>query len=638
MVAIFLTTLVVFFARSPNEGRLIDSSYILRSESGEIINLRLTPSGHWREEADLGRIDRKLIDMLVAYEDKRFWSHFGVDLLALGRSVYNILSEGKVSSGASTITMQTVRLMHPELGKKNLKSKVAQIFHAVRLDLHWSKSRILKSYFTLAPYGSNIEGIEAASQSWFGKTPKNLTYSESAFLVALPQSPEKRRPDLFYSEAMSAKSRVLKKVKDKLKIPDVSLLEYIEEGLPREIIRPRSSAQHLADRLKTENSISVKTTINHEWQNTLTSIFQNSINAYPEPINIAGIIVERKTGKVRSYIGSSNYSSSKRKGAVNYLLARRSPGSTLKPLIYAKGIERGFLSQDYVFEDTQIERRGYVPSNFDKTFSGKVTLKESLHRSLNIPAIETLELLGPELFESDLRSYLNYNSRTFKYAGLSLAVGGFYISAEDLAEIFLEISDPSQSFKLQFLEKTPNQKNSYLINKIASDKIIEMMLQPSIHGQNHIFKTGTSHERQDAWTIQIFEEHIVLVWVGTPDNEPTRILTGRNSALPISVSIGEELNFQTPTPKKSKIKTTNRYVTKEICPNLIEFPQNGEWIKSSNLNLSIGGDLKADWYINGEKIPSMKPQVKLKNFGLQKITAVKNNCSSSVEIFLDQVK
>ena len=172
MFAIFLTTLLVFFARSPNEGRLIDNSYILRSESGEIINLRLTPSGHWREKADLGRIDRKLIDMLVAYEDKRFWSHFGVDLLALGRSVYNILSEGKVSSGASTITMQTVRLMHPELGKKNLKSKVAQIFHAVRLDLHWSKSKILMSYFTLAPYGSNIEGIEAASQSWFGKLLK----------------------------------------------------------------------------------------------------------------------------------------------------------------------------------------------------------------------------------------------------------------------------------------------------------------------------------------------------------------------------------------------------------------------------------------------------------------------------------
>ncbi|MEK9570810.1 MAG: transglycosylase domain-containing protein, partial [Paracoccaceae bacterium] len=182
-----------YLSREPDLGRLENFSQVIRSEEGSIINLRLTSSGHWREQASLENVDTKLVDMLVAYEDKRFMSHFGVDPIALLRATYNSIRLGRVVSGASTLTMQTVRLMHPELQTRSLMTKLRQMLEALRLERHLTKDEILEAYFSLAPYGGNIEGVEAASEAWFQKRPTKLTMSEAALLVALPQSPEVRR-------------------------------------------------------------------------------------------------------------------------------------------------------------------------------------------------------------------------------------------------------------------------------------------------------------------------------------------------------------------------------------------------------------------------------------------------------------
>ena len=403
-----------YLSREPDLGRLENFSQVIRSEDGSIINLRLTSSGHWREQASLENVDTKLVDMLVAYEDKRFMSHFGVDPIALLRATYNSISSGRVVSGASTLTMQTVRLMHPELQKRSFMTKLKQMLEALRLERHFTKEQILEAYFSLAPYGGNIEGVEAASEAWFQKRPDQLTMSEAALLVALPQSPEVRRPDLFPNNAFKAKRLVLEKTKERLGIDDVSYNEYITERLPNRLRKPSSIAPHLADKFLTFARQSIDTSISSDWQKELSQIIQVSISEFKAPMNAAAMVIERRTGDVKAYVGSSAYSEIDRKGAVNYLTAVRSPGSTLKPLIYATALQRGFIKPNHVYQDKVFHKNGYTPTNFDGDWTGEVTLKDALIRSLNIPAIETLDMLGPEEFEKNLRSFFG------KEIGLSL--------------------------------------------------------------------------------------------------------------------------------------------------------------------------------------------------------------------------
>ena len=625
-----------FLSREPDLGRLETFSQVIRSEEGSIINLRLTPSGHWREKVSLESVDTKLVNMLVAYEDKRFMSHFGVDPIALLRATYNSITSRRVVSGASTLTMQTVRLMHPELQKRSFRIKLMQMLEAVRLERHFTKEEILEAYFSLAPYGGNIEGVEAASEAWFQKRPNVLTMSEAALLVALPQSPEVRRPDLFPNNAFKAKRLVLEKTKERLEIDAVRYNEYISERLPNRLRKPSSIAPHLADKLIPVNRQSIDTSISSNWQRELSKIIQVSIGEFKAPTNAAAMVIERRTGNVKAYIGSSAYLDFDRKGAVNYLTAVRSPGSTLKPLIYATALQRGLIKSSHVYQDKVFHQNGYTPTNFDGNWTGEVTLKDALIRSLNIPAIETLEMLGAEEFEKNLRTFFGKEVGHGKEAGLSLAAGGFYMSAENLADLYVELADPGYEGKISFLKDEVTAPNSFLINTKTSSNILSLLSQNDQMGRVMVFKTGTSHNRQDAWAVRLFSEHIVLVWLGTPDAERTEILTGRTAALPISTVIGETLGLKPPRVKSfAKESTAVKTVVKKECGKLINFPENGEWIRSNRTVISVNGDAGAQWYLNGEPLKSYNQQLELKRAGVHKLTAVLNNCSETSEVFLE---
>ena len=628
-----LLAATLFLTREPEPGRLAELSNVIRSDSGEIINLRLTPSGHWREPADIGRIDPALIKMLIAYEDKRFWNHHGVDPFAIVRASLSLAKSGKVKSGASTLTMQTAKLMYPDLRQRTITNKLKQMLFAIRLDAHWSKQQILEAYFTLAPFGGNIEGIEAATQAWFQKSPKELTYTEAALLVALPQSPERRRPDLFPEAAFKAKTKVLEAVAGRIDLKENTLEELKKEPLPVRLSRVKSIALHLADRLEQNSEKALNTSINAEWQRDLNSILKESAQRYIKPINLAGLIVERKTGYVKAYAGSSSYTDSERKGSINYLTATRSPGSTLKPLIYAKALERKLLEEGHIFNDSILQRGGYTPSNFDKDFYGQITLKEALNRSLNIPAIQTLELLGADRFENHLRTFVSQDIGQNHEAGLTLAVGGFYLNAENLIEVYLEMADPGFNSKLRFNFDEASSTSSYLISSTTSEKILRLMSQRNTRGEIELFKTGTSHNQQDAWVVNIFEDHIVLVWLGTPDNEPTPNLTGRSAALPISKAIQSTLGLEPPKIENDYKVAVGTEENFRKCGKLIEYPEDGEWIRGNTLSLSVSGNSSASWYLNNVKLSGQNQKVKLPNAGVNKITAVMGNCRDTSEVF-----
>ena len=637
-VTVSLTTtlggLTWYISQPPEIGRLNDVSRVLRSSEGHILNLSLTKNGYWREPVTLSEIDPKLIDLLVAYEDQRFWEHKGVDLKAIARASGDLFKFGKITSGASTLTMQTVRLLDNRLRERTVAVKIRQMVEAVRLDAHWTKEEILEAYFTLAPYGGNIEGIKAATEAWFQKSPTKLTLNEMAMLVALPQSPERRRPDRFPKETFIAKQIVLTKVGPRLKLDATTVAEVLREPLPARLFRPSSHALHLAQRLSNHKQTSYQTSLHKNWQRQIENILASEIKSHREPIQAAAMVVERKTGLVRAYVGSAEYGSETRKGAINYLTALRSPGSTLKPLIYAKALNRGLIAYDHIFDDTALFKSGYRPTNFNNSFSGKVGLKEALLASLNIPAIRAIEQVGPDLLQSELDTYLDGALNSQKDAGLSLAVGGLYLTPEQLISIYMGIMDPSYAKTISFEAPAPSTQMT-LISKSASDQILSLLIQEMSNGERVAFKTGTSYARQDAWSIQIYERHIVLVWLGTPDNESTSHLTGAGSAFPVSLAIGRSLGLEAPhAPQLSSANNAKSPQPTAACPNLIDYPQDQTWIKSSTQHIKVIGASGSQWFPNGQKIEGDISQVKILEPGINKLSALRSNCSQTHEFFV----
>lgn len=617
-------------------GRLSDYSQVLRANNNEILELRLTSSGHWREPISLDEVDPILIDVLIAYEDKRFYKHSGVDIVAVGRAAWQLIFSGKITSGASTLTMQTARLMHRDLAKRSLLTKLHQMAFALRLEHQWSKDKILETYLSLAPYGGNIEGIKAASQAWFQKPPSQLTLSEAALLVAIPQSPESRRPDRFPENAYKAKAKVIDAIADNLDITPELIAELKTEALPSRLRRPQSIAPHLFDRIKRTSS-ETYTTVSPEWQRQVSGIISNFINDYAEPINGAALIVERKTGKVRAYVGSADYQSKNRKGGINYLTSIRSPGSTLKPLIYAKAIDRKKITASHVFSDQAVQISGYTPTNFSRGFSGEVSLKDALIQSLNIPAIKTLQLIGAVPFENNLRSLIKNPRLHTKYAGLSLALGGFYLSPEDLMNLYLEFADPNSSQSILLKGNEVTNGNSHLVSKSSSKTIMALLTQKRENGGFATFKTGTSHNRQDAWAVQITQKHIVLTWLGTPDNTLTHSLTGRNAAYPVAQQIVDTLGFKTSAPELIRDLTGFEGQLALGCPKLIQFPETGEWIRTQDLGLQVLAETGSKWFLNGEPTQVTNGRLNLKTPGAQRISVRSSNCIETNTVYVQLI-
>lgn len=636
VLAIIMSALFWYIARPPDLGRLSDVSTVLRGTDGRIINLTLTNEGYWREQVDISDIDPELIDVLVAYEDQRFWEHNGVDLRAIFRAAANALKRGKANSGASTLTMQTARLLDTSLRQRSLHIKIWQMIEALRLEQHWTKQQILEAYFTLAPYGGNIEGIKAATEAWFQKTPSKLTFNEIAILVALPQSPERRRPDRFAKAAHKAKQVVLSKVAPRLNIEPETLHEVMNEPLPTRLSRPKSHALHLAQRLTSKSGPKTNTSLNSDWQLEVESILTQNIEKRPAPIQAAAMVVERKTGRVRAYVGSTAYGSNSRKGAINYLTTVRSPGSTLKPLIYAKALNRNLIAYDEVFDDTEYFQSGYRPTNFTKGFSGKVGLKEALLKSLNIPAIRALEKIRPDLLQSELNTYLDGTINYRQPAGLSLAVGGLYLTPEQLMTIYMGITDPGFARSLSFGTDPAPMSNLTLVSENSANQIQSLLIQEMANGERVAFKTGTSFARQDAWSVQIYKNHLVLVWIGTPDNEPTSTLTGAGAAFPISLEIGRSLGLTAPSKPEMNYNTpTQKAVLERTCDNLIEYPEDNAWIKSPSQQITLIGDQDAIWYLNGVKLRQQAQQARISEPGVNTITARLEGCVQTNAFFVE---
>lgn len=587
-------------------------------------------SGMWRFRADLEDIDPLFIDRLLLIEDKRFRSHIGVDALAILRASYDSMRAGRIVSGASTITMQTARLLEPR--PRTLPSKIIEMFRALQIERRLSKNEILELYLTLAPYGGNIEGIRAASLIYFGKEPARLNDAEQALLIALPQSPEARRPDLRPGAARVARKAILEKLNAAGAIAAQRMEEAANEKIPEQRHLLPRYAYHAAFEIaqRTENTGAVVTTLDKELQLRAEQIAKAYAGRFSNEVNAAFLVIENKTRTVRAAVGSPGLD--RTGGWIDMTSATRSPGSTLKPFIYAMAFDDGLAGPSTVISDMPRAFSGYMPENFDRSFRGDVRVKDALQHSLNVPAVLALDKVGPGRFAA-LLGFAGVNLRTPESAdkrpGLALALGGTGVTAREIGVLYSALGDGGRVLPLAWTpaDETSSRKPFQLFSEDAAERVSQILLGgPTLAGRAPAelslgaiavaYKTGTSYGYRDAWAAGHANGYSVVVWVGHADGSPRPGWTGRKAAAPLLFEIFDMLKQQMEAEgfgnqfahMDDTIAGPARFqpLRKESPPQII-FPADGVEVFLSGAQRGFvfaarGGERDYRWYVDGEQV------------------------------------
>lgn len=527
-----------------------------------------TPEGRWRMRATVEDVDPRFLKMLIAYEDKRFFSHHGVDPLALVRAAYLFVTHGRIVSGGSTLTMQVARLLEPR-SERSMQAKLRQMVRAIELESVLSKNEILSLYLNLAPYGGNLEGIRAASFAYFGKEPRRLSLHESALLVALPQSPEARRPDRASGTARIARDRVLDRIAQDVKLPADEIQLAKAEPVPQARKPMPHFAPHAADQaLAAAPGVSLhKLTLDLHLQKTLEQLARERAQAMGPDISIAIVAVDHASGEIRARVASADYFDERRAGQVDMTQALRSPGSALKPFIYGLGFEDGLVHPETLIEDRPLRYGNYAPENFDLTFQGTVSVRKALQLSLNVPVIALLDKVGASRLTARLaQAGAPLALPKGEVPGLAMGLGGVGIKLTDLTMLYAGLARLGTTLPLAeraedvALARQPRR----LLDPVAAWYVGNVLIgtpPPDNAARNRIaFKTGTSYGYRDAWAVGFDGARTIGVWVGRADNAPVPGMTGRSAAAPIlfdAFARSGEMVMALPTAPRGAIFAAN---------------------------------------------------------------------------------
>ena len=609
---------------------------------GKLLRAYAMADGRWRLPVDAATdVDPTYLKLLFAYEDHRFYSHDGVDPLALGRAAFQLVTRGHIVSGGSTITMQLARLMEPRR-QRSVSAKLRQIVRAVEIERQMSKEQILDLYLAKAPYGGNLEGIRAASIAYFGKEPKRLSLSEAALLVAMPQSPENRRLDRHPNAARAARDRVLDRMVEDGVVSDADAALAKSVPVPR-LRKPMPIlAPHSADNamLSVKDKSVIALTLDAGLQQTLENLARDRAVALGSNISVAILAVDNASGDVLARVGSPDYFDDRRAGQVDMTRAVRSPGSTLKPFIYGLAFEDGFVHPESLIDDRPIRFGSYAPENFDMTFQGTVPVRKALQMSLNVPAVELLDRVGASRLSSRLKQAgANLELPKDEAPGLAMGLGGVGITLQDLVQLYsglarLGNTRPLREIQDQFQgQRDEAREPERLLDQVAAWQIGNVLLgtPPPENGvRNQIaFKTGTSYGYRDAWSIGFDGRITIGVWVGRPDGAPAPGIAGRIAAAPIlfdAFARTGKLPVALPKPPKGTLVASNaklplplrRYrplgdlvrTDGERAPH-IQFPLNGSRIDASGVDGAsaspmpvkvAGGVLPITMLVNGVSV------------------------------------
>ncbi|WP_349360437.1 penicillin-binding protein 1C [Stappia sp.] len=524
--------------------RGIEVSRAVLDREGVLLRAFQAPDDRWRLPLAPEAVDPLYLDMLIAYEDRRFREHGGVDPRAIARALVQGVTQGRVVSGASTLTMQVARLLMEE-PTRSLALKGRQMALALALEREFTKDEILALYLLRAPFGGNVEGVRAATLAWFGKEPTRLTPAEAALLVALPQSPEARRPDRDPDAARRARDRVL----DTMLARGVLSADAVAAARRTPVPDSRRAVPRLAPHatraaLGLDARTEVRLTLDAGLQARLERLVADHARRLGRHVSVAVMVADHATGEILARVGSPGLLETERRGHVDMTRAVRSPGSTLKPLIYGLAFEEGVAHPDSLIDDTPTTLAGYSPTNFDLAFQGTVRVREALEASLNVPAVALLDAVGvsrllARLTRAGIEPRLPEGARP----GLALALGGFGLTLEDLVTLYAGLARGGDPVALRMEMAAPSagggaaRASGPVLSAAAAWRIGDILSEvpppATARGDGIAYKTGTSYGYRDAWAVGYDGRHVVGVWAGRADGSPVSGLTGYLSAAPI---------------------------------------------------------------------------------------------------------
>lgn len=514
----------------PNLTRLHAVGVEVQDRDGRILSVLPAPGGFWRLATRPDDVAPVLLDLLIAAEDRRFYQHPGIDPLALGRAAGQWLRAGRVVSGGSTITMQAARLLEPR--PRGLRAKAIEIFRAFQLEARFSKRDILGIWLTLAPQGGNIEGMRAGALAWFGRPAQGLDAAEAALLIALARRPAALSPDRHAEAARAARDDVLRRRGAAMLSPEDQALA-LGAPLPNARLPMPALAPHLARELARQGDSPIRSSLDAGLQRASERLANEALARLPERASVALIIADLRSRETRALVGGA-FGAESRAGALDLTRATRSPGSALKPFLYAMAFEQGLVRPDTLLSDLPRRFGAYAPENFDRGFAGRITAAEALRLSLNLPAVALLDGVGPARFAASLRSAgaAPVLPRGVD-ASLPLALGGAGTTLRDMVGLYALLGDGGRAGALRF---TPGQgAGAPVLEARAAAAVAGVLVQdfPGGGPRGVAWKTGTSWGGRDAWALGFDGRHVAGVWVGRPDGTPIPGLTGRDAALPV---------------------------------------------------------------------------------------------------------
>jgi penicillin-binding protein 1C len=548
LIALALDRLFPLHLPAPDTG-----STVVLARDGTPLRAFADSDGVWRYPTTAQNVSPLYLQALLTYEDRWFYRHPGVNPYALWRGAASGLRHGHIVSGGSTLTMQVARIIEPI--PHTFTGKIVQIFRALQLEAHLSKAQILGLYLDHAPFGGPIQGVEAASWAYLGKPASKLSHAEAALLAVLPQSPSMLRPDRHPDAARRARDKVLKRMRDEGLWTDVQIRDAEVEPVVARSLRAPLSAALLAERLHQQQPQArrIVTTIDANLQRAVEDRVSDYLSRLPPRTSAAVLVVDNATLEARVYVGTAEFADPLRLGHVDMVRAPRSPGSTLKPFLYGLALDDGLITSQSLLVDAPQDFNGYKPGNFDESFSGPVSAAEALQRSLNVPAVDVLDHVGPNRFVARLANGgIDLGLPQGAQPNLSIILGGASTRLENLVGGYTAFANGGVAGAPRYLPEQPKQQRrllspgaAWIIRDILSTNPANVEGAPldgTVSSHDAVaWKTGTSYGYRDAWAIGVTNSWTVGVWIGRPDGTPSPGQYGAVTSLPLMFAVVDML-------------------------------------------------------------------------------------------------
>ncbi|MDZ7935113.1 MAG: penicillin-binding protein 1C [Emticicia sp.] len=599
--AVFIVVLVALNIIFPPKVN-VPYSTLITDKKGEILHAFLSTDEKWRMFVELKEITPTLRKAILAKEDKYFQYHFGVNPVAIFRAAFNNITKNRRTSGASTITMQVVRMLNPD--ERTYFNKISEILRAIQLEIFYSKDEILQMYLNLVPYGSNIEGIKSASYLYFQKSPDRLSLAEVTTLAIIPNRPTSLRLGTKNPLIVEERNKWLKRFQQAQVFDNQLINDALREPLSVFRHEAPKDAPHLSLRLKKQFSDEaiIYSSISKATQTKVEQMVANYVNR-TRAMNInnaAVLVINNETMQVEAYIGSAGFNDKLDGGQVDGVQAIRSPGSALKPLLYATAFDKGIITPKNIINDVPTNFNGFEPENFDRKFNGKVSIEFALANSLNIPAVKVVKDLGKTtLIEQLKKADFQTVKKQEKDLGLSIVLGGCGVTLEEMTQLYAAFANGGNWQKCSLIRTLPigegraTDASVGLLSPSATYLITEILAQikrpdlPNNFDYTYrlpkiAWKTGTSFGRRDAWSIGYNKKYTVGVWVGNFSGEGVPELSGAEIATPLLFQIFNTIDYNA---SSEWFRQPKEVVSRQICAESGDLPS--EYCSNKILDYSI---------------------------------------------------